>query len=558
MRITKLSIRNFRTLEDISFEFPRYYSAICGKNDSGKTNIIRAIRGLMNEHDPFGYIDDEEISLKSDFTKWKDIEVDKREIGISMGLMANKDSDAGLYEFLTTHLSLKDDADDLEFCIDLRILSGESSGVVTVKVGSKIYDDLKAQEVLKKLQSSKIILFHNSTEPDPRLRYGRAFRDISEEHSEEIEKLNKTMSRGLKKIAKGHQEKMSELIGRLDQKYKLGLSLPDFNFTFLPFDITLGDSKVEVSLDNWGSGTKNRPLILLTLFKARQISEATKSAVKITPVIVIEEPESFLHPSAQAEFSRVLQDLAEELKVQVITTTHSPYMLSKDSPEANILLERKVAYKQNRGTEQVDTSGGHWMEPFGVALGLDTDEFVVWRDLFFAKSDHILLVEGDTDKGYLQLLQDETHGNNRLKFDGEIYPYGGIGNLKNGVLLSFLKNKYKQILITYDLDVESQIENVLKGQGYERGKGYMPIGLNDSGKKSIEGLVPESIKSAVYSANAALVEQSMSGTTDEKKSAKSQIKKYIFEKFKAEAVPGNEHYKSFYKLSKSINKAFSA
>jgi hypothetical protein len=401
-------------------------------------------------------------------------------------------------------------------------------------------------------------LFHNSTEPDPRLRYGRAFRDISEEHSEEIEKLNKTMSRGLKKIAKGHQEQMSELIGRLDQKYKLGLSLPDFNFTFLPFDITLGDSKVDVSLDNWGSGTKNRTLILLTLFKARQISEATKSAVKITPVIVIEEPESFLHPSAQAEFSRVLQDLAEELKVQVITTTHSPYMLSKDSPEANILLERKIAYKQNRGTEQIDTTGGHWMEPFGVALGLDTEEFVAWRDLFFTKSDHILLVEGETDKGYLELLQDDSHGNNRLKFDGEIYPYAGIGNLKNGVLLNFLKNKYKQILITYDLDVETQIESVLKGQGYEKGKGYMPIGMKDAGKKNIEGLVPESIKSAVYSANAALVEQMMNGTNEERKGAKSQIKKMIYDKFKAEATPGNEYFKDFYNLSKSVNKAFSA
>jgi len=55
----------------------------------------------------------------------------------------------------------------------------------------------------------------------------------------------------------------------------------------------------------------------------RQLTNAVESepsASKITPVIIIEEPESFLHPSAQAEFGRVLHDFAEEFQVQVIVT----------------------------------------------------------------------------------------------------------------------------------------------------------------------------------------------------------------------------------------------
>jgi len=265
MRLIRLKVENFRTLESLELNFPYYYSAICGKNDSGKTNIVRAIRGLMNEHDPFGYVDEDEISLKSDFTKWKQVDPDKREIIIAMSLSANRNSDAGLYEFLTNYLALGDVADDLEFCAEVRLTASESAGRVKVLVGQHSFDGLKAQDVLKKVQSSRMILFHNSTEPDPRLRYGRPFREISEQRSDEIDKLNHTIKRGLDKIARGHQEQISELIGRLDQKYKVGLSLPDFNFTFLPFDITLSDSKVEVSLDNWGSGTRNRTLILLTL-----------------------------------------------------------------------------------------------------------------------------------------------------------------------------------------------------------------------------------------------------------------------------------------------------
>lgn len=66
-------------------------------------------------------------------------------------------------------------------------------------------------------------------------------------------------------------------------------------------------------------------MILLALLRARQVSQSATTSSKVTPVLVIEEPES-LHPSAQAEFGRVVQDISSEFGVQVITTTHSPYM----------------------------------------------------------------------------------------------------------------------------------------------------------------------------------------------------------------------------------------
>lgn len=114
-------------------------------------------------------------------------------------------------------------------------------------------------------------------------------------------------------------------------------------------------------------------------------------------------------------------------------------MLSKDSPNANILVQRHEIYKQKRETQNIDTSGPKWMEPFGLALGLNNSEFWSWHDLFFSKSHQIILAEGQSDKEYLELLRDESHGNNQLALDGEIYPYDGIGNIKNGVILNFMK-----------------------------------------------------------------------------------------------------------------------
>lgn len=96
---------------------------------------------------------------------------------------------------------------------------------------------------------------------------------------------------------------------------------------------------------------------------------------KITPIILIEEPESFLHPSAQAEFGRVLIDLANELKIQTIVTTHSPYMLCQSNIQSNVLLGRRSTNRKTKSTEVIEVKDENWMEPFGSILGLNNAEF---------------------------------------------------------------------------------------------------------------------------------------------------------------------------------------
>jgi len=333
--------------------------------------------------------------------------------------------------------------------------------------------------------------------------------------------------------------------------------MPAFDFSYLPFSITLGERKFEVPLDDWGSGTRNRTLVLLALFRAKQISESEASASKVTPVLIIEEPESFLHPSAQAEFGRVLQDLAEEFDVQVIVTTHSPYLLSLHEPESNILLRRRTAYRQTRDTERVDTAGENWMMPFGQALGLATDEFKPWKKMMVNESDAILLVEGDTDREYFERLRDPIHGEHRLDFEGEVVSYDGTGALNNTVLLRFVKNRYKRIFVTFDLDAVTTLDKTLHTLQMEKGRQYLPIGLAAAGKRNIEGLLPERVTTAVYAANPSLVQAATAGTKEEQDSAKGRLKKLLLEEFKRVATPGVNDFGHFYSVVKVANKALS-
>ena len=254
----------------------------------------------------------------------------------------------------------------------------------------------------------------------PGVKLAGQIREIAGQHEALVASMKRTVTRGLAKISKSQQSELEELLGRLKTKYKVGLSLPSFDFSHLPFSITLGDKKFEVPLDDWGSGTRNRTLILLALFRARQIGDSEPSAAKITPVMIIEEPESFLHPSAQAEFGRVLQDLTEEFQVQVLVTTHSPNLLNLKDLASNVLLHRKTTNRQIRATERANTVSEKWMAPFGQALGLDTEEFKPWKAMMLTGSDALLLVEGETDKEYFEMLRDPAHGAHQLLLDGDI------------------------------------------------------------------------------------------------------------------------------------------
>lgn len=563
MRLCELRIRNYRTIESIDIPLPSAYTAICGANDSGKTNVIRAIRTLVRGEasSPFPFAPaEDDVSIKDEFPKWKDTDPHKREISFEAAIELDRTRDIGFHQFVSKQLSLQDAQDALRLSITVTYRPDKSEPSVVVTAQDKRYEDLNAQEVLKKLQSSRSMIFHNSTETETRYMYpGRSvaghIREITGQHQGLVESMKKTVTRGLAKISKSQQAEFESLLGRLQTKYRVGLSMPSLDFTYMPFSITLGDRKFEVPLDDWGSGTKNRTLVLLALFRARQIGTSDPSATKITPVIIVEEPESFLHPSAQAEFGRVLQDLAEEFQVQVVVTTHSPYLLNLRDPASNILLRRRTAYRQLRETERVETTGENWMAPFGHALGLQADEFKPWKSMLLTGADSILLVEGETDKEYFEMLRDPVHGNNRLQFQGEIVPYEGTGSLSNTVLLRFVKNRYPRFFVTFDLDAADRIEKQLRVLQLEKGTHYFPVGQAAPGKRNIEGLLPESVTTAVYGANADLVQAATCGTKEEQESARSRLKKLLLYEFKAKAQAGDEFFAKFYALAKTINRA---
>ena len=559
LKLQSLSITNFRSIEGLTLTFPSYYAAVSGKNNSGKSNLLKALKALFERDPRFPFRRDDSIRYSQDFPIWKGKEANES-IKIELGLQLDRTRDSAVFKLAKEFFKLEDSVAELTISITVEYAKDKDGSDISVEFQNKALESYQARTMLKTIRSAGGFQFYNSTEiEDPfgqRNNFSELIGNMGKEDREAIAKRTEALSGTVSSVAKRHQRELSDLVNRLEDKYVVGLTTSKPNFEMMPIEITLGDKSRGVSLEEWGSGTQNRTQILISLFRAKRLSESLDEDTKIAPILVIEEPESFLHPSAQAEFGRVIQGMSEELQIQVIVATHNPYFLSQTVPESNVLLYRNLINGKLGPTEKVEVGSDNWMEPFALNLGLANPEFEPWRELFFSSTSKMLLVEGSSDKEYFEMLRKPEHGANKLDFDGEIFAYGGKGEISSGILLRFIKGRYTKLFVTYDHDGDHELQRMFASLSMERNKQFCAVGSPGAGSDNIEGLLPREIIATVLGANPELSRKAMApGNSQETKSARNSLKKLFLQEFKAKAVPGAEYFGEFYKLTKIINKA---
>lgn len=556
MKLKSISVKNFRALEDVTIRFDGFYTAISGQNNAGKTTLLKAIRHTFrdNSREVYFYRNRDEVSYREDRTQWAK---NTDEILLDYSVSVSEVEDPGLYQFIEKFNEEK----LINSTVDLRILIShkEKEEVSCICwVNEKELSSYASKEMLQKLKSSDLAFMHDSANASSPF-FGGSGRHLHELTftTDELKEISAELAKvqtKIKKISKAHKAELSALLGHLEDKYDVDFSIPEGMFTgSIPFAVNLRDKNVNIPLDDWGSGTKNRTQIMMSILHATRIRSKTDEN-KITPIILIEEPESFLHPSAQAEFGRVLIELANELKIQTIVTTHSPYMLCQRNIKSNVLLGRKNNYGKIKSTEVISVDEANWMQPFGNILGLNNSEFSAWKDVLFSGQQCVLLVEGEIDKAYIQHINSLGLPDLQLPKDLEIVPYDGKDSLKNPILLKFILEKFKRVLITFDLDAKSELDRTMSQVGLVEGIGYLTVGSSKPGKQCIEGLLPDRILAAVYSSNTDLVMALTSADGKDRKSAKSSLKQKLLAEFKADAQVTRDDLKSFIPVFKTLAK----
>jgi putative ATP-dependent endonuclease of the OLD family len=560
MRLIFITAQNYRTLEKVKLAFAKNYCTISGRNNAGKSSVIRLLSTLFKVRTSFLWASDEpRFDYKEDKTQWVK---QAAPIQIDYVLELTKDEDPALISFIEKIASTHLERQTVLLRISYTVAEGDALALAAF-IDDQPAEEKAAKEIEKRIRDSNLLFLYNSTTPHEEYYFGRGRRRMfyefvmSEEEKKELDEAGKRTERRLRQLAKEHTLELSTMLGRLSEKYDVELSPPEsFAARRMPMGINLKDRSVEVPLNDWGSGTQNRTHILMAILQANRIKTTASPDDKITPFVVVEEPESFLHPSAQSEFGRILGVLSAEFGIQIIVTTHSPYMLNQAEPASNILLSRHIKRRSAYETFVEDTSGANWMAPFSDHLGLAAAEFSTLRPVFSSYRSKVLLVEGTIDQEYFCLLQGHEHSCERLASDIEIVPYGGKDTLKNTLLVQFVLRKFDRVFITYDLDADGEIRAALGRLGLKEHSDFIPLGLGQPGKECIEGLIPHRVLAAVNGRETDLVMKLGSKDSNERRKAKDALKRKYLEEFTRQKSYEKDELRDLARVVKTVNARF--
>ncbi|MBF0852036.1 AAA family ATPase [Gluconobacter sp. R75690] len=557
MKVVGIKATNYKVFSDIDIKFHKNYCTISGQNNAGKSTIIKLLTWILERTSSPWFSERNSISYKEDKTQWIKNE---EPINLRYSFVFYRSEDPALVSFIEkiAEREIKDEVNNLYISYEINI---SDDIALSVFINDHKVDDKSAKEIERRIKASNLLFVHNSTRQEDDIYYSdgrrRIFFDfvISPSERKILDEANKTIEKQIRKLAKDHVSGLTDILGKLKEKYDVELAPPEkVSARRMHLGINLKDKNVDMPIDEWGSGTQNRTHILMAILRANKIKTAESIDEKITPIVLVEEPESFLHPSAQAEFGRVLRHLSEEFGIQIIVTTHSPYMLNQEEPSSNILLCRKTHRGKLVESQIINTDGDEWMVPFSEQLGISPKEFALLRPIFGVDKTKSLLVEGPIDKEYFDFLTENDLNCDKLNKEIEVTPYGGKDTLKNTVLVKFLLSKFDKVFVTFDLDAERECSAALERAGIDKSD-FCANGIRAPGKDCIEGLLPTRILSEVNGAETDLIMKL--GSNTDRKSAKNELKKKYLECFKKYKDYSQEELKHLNNLIRKINSRMS-
>lgn len=157
--------------------------------------------------------------------------------------------------------------------------------------------------------------------------------------------------------------------------------------------------KAPVPLSHQGAGIR-RTFLWSALGTLAEMGRAKQGQKKIDAerqrMLLIEEPESFLHPPMIRSARDALYDLAEVAEWQVLTCTHSPIFIDVSKPHTTIMrVEKKTKGEPN----VFSTESAHFSPDERTRLRMIRSCHPTVSEYFFA--DHVFLVEGETEQAVL-------------------------------------------------------------------------------------------------------------------------------------------------------------
>lgn len=525
MNISKVRVVNYRSCKDIEFNLNRF-SIIVGYNNAGKSNALYGIQWLLKpvvltEKDFNDLEKDIEVyaiidGLSEDFLgKLAPEHRDRiRPFAISGKLMIKRVLDHTMVSKKGILLYISKDTDK-SFSeatwqknptgIDNAIQALFPDCITIPAMSDAVEDSTKfaSKTTMGQLVSKIIEEFKNKNETKINNSL-QIIRDLvcidGEERSEDLEKIDKLVSKCISEIFPG--------IGA-----KLHISLPTIDDIFKGATLkTIEDGNVR-DLDSLGHGTQRS--IQMALIRSLAEVSGSDEDTSIT-TILIEEPELYLHPYAIELTRQSLKKLSKS-KYQVIIVTHSPLLISSDD-FADTLMFRKSSilgtYRLPTIKEKIKQDIVDMPSQAEVIFSLSNKVNILF-------SERVLLVEGRTEYRVMPKIFEIVKSKTMSAKGIALVPQDGVDNTINSIkILNDMGLKASAIA---DLDfafrgavknglIEADNENLLslkrimtsiatikgflldesglpkKGNGFSASDGYSFLGSEPSAFQDIQSI----------------------------------------------------------------------
>lgn len=481
MHISKIAITNYRGVKERCEINLSKFSSIVGKNDAGKTIVLNAIATFLDVKNfaitatDFNKIDSP-ITMEFIFTSSELIDM------LSTKIKSKVKKTEGLDEFIQDFIFdetivykrevnsqgknwtservllndfVREDLQGLYFKSDEEISLIIESNTIQIPVEGKGRNS-KAEKI-------KHIKLHFSDEPRANfwiiddMKIGSLFPDVEmfkADYGLEADTKFKTASvTEIDDYFTREQVRLMMFQNEIDIEMKkeaaiLKSYMQEYASNLMDIDIKSNIAwkdaikSVDVSFQFNGDdkfipmthkGTGYRRLFMVARF--RYLAEKSKGN---NIIYLIEEPETFLHPTAQQDLLKALKELSQEN--QVVTTTHSPVFAGATDVEG-VVLCTKVG--QSNYENVIDGNEQDFL--FKVIDELGIKPSFNLRDHF----DKILFVEGQDDGTFYKLIASIL-----LNMDLKnilILPCGG-SSVESFINIEYFKKNGRELFLILDSD----------------------------------------------------------------------------------------------------------
>lgn len=391
MEIAQVKLKGFRNFKDATIDFADK-TLLIGANDIGKTNLIYALRILLDkslsevdiepsDSDFYAYEETHEFTIFIKFvnadddcvrSQFKGMVSDDGEMFLQFKATRDPETNKKEYEISCGH------AED-----ELKVLEERFyRRVVHLKFIGSNRDLFRyiAREKKHLLQEAKQRRSEEEVEADARLmsEVKGHLRDINTNVGQLNFVKNATGSINRELMALSFHHTNQEVV------FDVGASDPS---QFID-GIQIGSKANDKSVVIGGDGKNNQ--VFLALWAARnEIQEDNPSEVVF---YCIEEPEAHLHPHQQRKLAEYL---SQTLKSQIFITTHSPQIVAEFSPNSIVRLyaENNASLAANDGCSEVVEEA---FDDFGYRMS------IIAAEAFFANV--VFLVEGPSEVLFYKAL----------------------------------------------------------------------------------------------------------------------------------------------------------